>query len=273
MIKPIDIALAGGGILLAGLTLHTYRGFDTPQGRPSQNKLSPQEAEVEASSAKSYLTSNPEDFNAWSELAIADYYRGPNFYADALNALDRARALGATSESLFYYAGVMYEALGLPDYAANELSKYLRHYPEDYETQVRLANLLAQEKKTEDAYKLYQALSKRWPHDPTLWFNFGMVSKDKGDLDGALSCFHHVLELTKQMPEGGFYQEGEIARLKNNEDEAMRLYQQELSLHPEFLPALISLETVQRHKGLWKDARETRKKIADLKSPPSNNQK
>ena len=51
----------------------------------------------------------------------------------SINALEKARSLGANSESLFYYAGVMYEALGLPDYAANELSKYLRHHPEDYE--------------------------------------------------------------------------------------------------------------------------------------------
>ena len=58
-----------------------------------------------------------------------------------MNALEKARSLGATSESLFYYAGVMYEALGLPDYAVNELSKYLRHYPDDYDTQMRLANL------------------------------------------------------------------------------------------------------------------------------------
>ena len=53
----------------------------------------------------------------------------------------------------------MYEALGIPDYAANELAKYLRHHPEDFETQVRLANLLAQQKKFDDAYKLYQKLS------------------------------------------------------------------------------------------------------------------
>jgi len=54
----------------------------------------------------------------------------------------------------------MYEALGLPEYATNELTKYLRHHPDDYETELRLANLLSQQKKTEDAYKLYQMISK-----------------------------------------------------------------------------------------------------------------
>ena len=42
-------------------------------------------------------------------------------------------------------------------------------------------------------------------------------------------------------------------------------YQQELASHPQSLPALTALEAAQRRKNLWKDARETRKKIADLK--------
>jgi tetratricopeptide (TPR) repeat protein len=258
--------MVAGGLFLAGVTLKSYRNFDAPSGQPRQNRLSPLEAEGTITSAKSYLNSNPDDINAWARLGIAYYYKGPDYYADGINALEKARALGATSETLFYYAGVMYEALGLPEYAANELSKYLRHYPDDFETQVRLANLLSQQKKTEDAYKLYQILTQKWPGDPTLWFNFGVVSKDKGDLDGALNCFNKVKELAKQLPEGGNYQEGEIARLKGSDDQAIALYQQELTLHPQYLPALVALEAAQRRKSLWKEARDTRKKIADLKA-------
>lgn len=261
-----DASLIAGGVLLAGLTLRAYRGFDAPSGRPELNRQSPQEAEIAISSAKSFLNSNPDDFNAWSQLAIAYFNKGPDSYADALNALDKARSLGATSESLFYYAGVMYEGLGLPEYAVNELSKYLRHHPEDYETQIRLANLLAQQKKYEEAYKLYQALSKKVSQDPTLWFNFGIVSKEKGDLDGALVCFNKSSQLGKQLPEGGLFQEGEVYRLKGSDDQAMALYQQELTLHPQFLPALTALEAAQRRKGLFKEARLTRTKIAALKT-------
>jgi tetratricopeptide (TPR) repeat protein len=260
-----DASVIAGGVLLAGVTLRSYRNFDAPNGQPKTNRLSPSEAEGTISSAKSYLNSYPEDFNAWSRLAIAYFYKGPDSYADGINALEKARALGATSESLFYYAGVMYEALGLPEYAANELAKYLRHHPDDYETQLRLANLLSQQKKTEEAYKLYQALSKKWPSDPTLWFNFGVASKEKGDLDGALDCFKRVKELVKQLPMGGLFQEGEIARLRGSDDQAMSFYQQELTVYPQYLPALTALEAAERRKGLWKEARETRKKIADLK--------
>jgi tetratricopeptide (TPR) repeat protein len=260
-----DGSLIIGGVLLAGLTLRSYRSFDAPAGNPNQNRLSPREADSAISSIKSYLNSNPEDFNAWSRLAIAYYSKGPDSYAEGLNALERARSLGATSESLFYYAGVMYEALGLPDYATHELAKYLRHHPDDYETQIRLANLLAQQKKYDEACKLYQRLSAQYTNDPTLWFNFAIVSKEKGDLDGAIACFNKVIQLSKQLPEGGLFQEGEIARLKGSDDQAITFYQQELNSHPQYLPALIALEAAQRRKSLWKEARETQKRITDLK--------
>ncbi len=260
-----DTSLIAGGVLLAGITLRSTRSFDAPSGQPNQDRLSPREAEGTIRSAKSYLNSNPEDFNAWSRLAIAYYYKGPDAYADGINAIEKARSLGATSEVLFYYAGVMYEALGLPDYASNELSKYLRHHPDDYETQVRLANLLFEQKKTEDAYKLYQMLVKKWRSDATLWFNYAIVSKEKGDLDGALVSLGKVKELAKDLPEGGLYQEGEIQRLKGSDDQAIPLYLQELALHPHYLPALTALEAAQRRKSMWKEARETRQRIAALK--------
>jgi tetratricopeptide (TPR) repeat protein len=261
-----DAVYVVGGVLLAGLTLQSYRGFDAPSGKPSQNRLSSFECDRIILSAKSFISSNPEDFNAWSRLAIAYFNQGPASYADALNALDKARQLGATSESLFYYAGVMYEALGLPDYALNELSKYLRHYPDDYETQLRLANILAEQKKNDEAYKLYKLLSQKGSRDPTLWFNFALVSKEKGDLDGALACFAKLNSLTQDRPEGGIYQEGEVHRLKGEDDQAILLYQREISLHPKYLPSLIALEAAQRRKGLSKEARETHKIISALKA-------
>ena len=74
-----------------------------------------------------------------------------------------------------------------------------------------------------------------------------------------------VKELTKALPEGGLYQEGEIQRLKGSDDQAIPLYLQELALHPQYLPALVALEAAQRRKSMWKEARETRQRIAALK--------
>ncbi len=254
-------------MLLVGVTLKSYRSFSVPTGPPQYHKLTAKEAEGTIRSIQSFLETHPEDFKAWARLAIAYYYKGPEFYGDGLNALEKARSLGATSEILFYYAGLMYEALGLPEYAYHELSKYLRHFPDDFETRVRLANVLAKQGKTEEAYKQYGLLTEKWPKDATLWYNFGVVSKERGDLDGALSCFLKAKELSKTLPEGGIFQQGEVMRLKGSLDEAMAFYQQELALHPQHMPSLLALEALQKKKSLWKEARETRKKINDLKQP------
>jgi len=261
-----DTAVVVGGVLIAGLTLRAYRGFDVPSGNPTRNRLPLWQARSTVNSATAYLHSNPDDFNAWSQLAIAYFSLGPDSYPDAMNALEKARALGSTSEALYYYAGVMDEALGLPEYAINELSKFLRHHPDDYDTQMHLANLLTQQKKYEDAFRYYQELAKRDPRDPTLWFNFALVCKEKGDLDGSLAAFGKLHQLVKELPEGGLYQEGEVWRLKGSDDQAIAFYQQEISHHPSFMDAYVSLEAAQRRRGLTKEARETRKTITALKA-------
>ncbi len=264
-----DASLIAGGVLLTAITLQSYRRYDSPEGKPTRYKLSLREAESTASSIRSHVETKPEDFNAWARLGIASYYRGPEHYAEGLNAIDKARSLGATSETLFYYAGVMYEALGLPEYAVNELSKYLHHYPDDFEIQVRLANLYSKQGKADEALKQYELLTGKWPKDPVLWFNYGVIAKEKGDLDRASACFANVRSLSSDLPEGEHFQEGEVARLKGLLDEALVLYQKEIELHPQFLPAWVALESVQRKKSLWKEAKVSRDQIAVLKQPPA----
>jgi tetratricopeptide (TPR) repeat protein len=258
-----------GGIVLAGTTLHQFQTYDSPQGYPDRFQQSPSAASSSVETLKSHVESHPDDFNAWARLGIAHFYAGPDHYAEGLNAIDRARSLGSTSESLFYFAGMMYEALGLPDYAANELSKYLRHFPQDFETQVRLANLLAKRGKLDDALKQYEVLSQRADQDPVIWFNMGVVLKEKGELDRASSCFLKVHSLSPEPLEGLFYQEGEIAKSRSAWDDALPLYLKELERYPQSLPALLGLESVQKKKNLWKEARDTRSKITVLKSTPT----
>jgi tetratricopeptide (TPR) repeat protein len=261
-----DTALVAGGVLIAGITYRTYRGIDFPSGTLTKVRLTPNQAQSIVTATTDDLHSNPEDFNAWSQLAIAYFNLGPSSYADGLNALEKARALGATSESLFYYAGIMYENLGLPDYAVNEFSKFLRHYPDDEEIQMHLANLFVLQKRYDDAYKLYTALAKRSSQNPALLLNLAVVCKEKGDFEGALNAFSKLHQLVKELPEGGLFQEGEVWRLKGSDDQAISFYQQEISLHPSSLPAFVALEAAQRRHGLLKEARETRKKITALKN-------
>jgi len=260
-----DVALVAGGLLLVGTTFRAYRFFEPTEGPSRHIVYSPAEADHRIESAKSYLGSHPDSYSALTDLAIAYFQKGPDSYIDAMNALEKARAAGATNDSLFYYAGVMYDALGLPDYAANELSKYLRHYPDDYESLVRLANVYYRENKFNEAQTLYRRAVQEWPKDPTVWFNLAVVNIEMKSLDEAASDLQQVIKLAGQLPEGGYYQQGEIARLKGLEDNAIQSYQQELTVRPDYIPALEALESISKHRGDMKQARALQKKITDLK--------
>jgi tetratricopeptide (TPR) repeat protein len=260
-----EIAFAAVGVGIIAATLSSYPAFDTSQAPRSRQTLSPSAANRQLESAKSYLTSHAEDINAHVAVAMAYFQKGPDSYVEALNALEKARALGATSDHLFFYAGVMYDALGLPDYAINELTKYLRHHPNDYETTIRLANLHFKIKRYDQAQTLYKDALRAWPKDATAWYNYGLVSKEKGDYTLALECLERVEKIAGHLPAGGTYERGEIARLQGDKEKAMQLYEQELATNPDYLPALEAKESMIRGKGDYKGSRELRKRIAEIK--------
>jgi tetratricopeptide (TPR) repeat protein len=251
-----------GGIGLIAATLHLYPAFEVSDNKP---RYSPAAADRQIEAAKSHLEGHPDDMNSYVALAMGYYQKGPDHYVEAMNALDKARDLGATSEHLFYYAGVMYDALGLPDYAVNELSKYLRHRPNDYETMIRLGNLYFRQKKVDEALAMYKEALHAWPQDATAWFNYAIINKEKGNYPVALTSLDQVKKIAGRLPEGGSFEEGEIYRLSGDNARAFQSYQQELSIHPAFIAALEASEAMIRAKGDLKQARNMQKRIRELK--------
>ncbi|MFA5974662.1 MAG: tetratricopeptide repeat protein [Elusimicrobiota bacterium] len=268
----LDLSIVAVGMALIVLTFRSYEIPSAIKRNHKTSRLSASEANRRIEACKSRLQKNPDDFDVWTQMAIACYGKGPDSYVEALNALEKARSLGATSEELFYYAGLMYDALGLPAYAVNELTKYLRHHPQDYEAQAHLANAYFKEKRYDEALDLYKQSIRHRPKDMTAWFNYAVINKEKGNLDDAQAALEKAKTLAGVLPEGGLFQEGEIARLKGSDVNAMALYKQELASHAEFLPALEALEAAQRRANLWKEVKETRQRIAEVKkakTPPS----
>jgi tetratricopeptide (TPR) repeat protein len=261
-----EFGLAAGGLLLIGLTLHYYPTFGISGHAPSARQtLSSSEADRQVETAKDRLNDNPEDFNAYFALALAYFQKGPEHYVEALNALEKARALGYTGEGLFFYAGVMYDALGLPDYAANEFAKYLRHHPKDYETTIRLANVYYRQKRYDQAYTLYEQAIGEWPNDATAWFNYALIHKQKTNYDDALKALDKAEAIAGHLPEGGSYEKGEIYKAKGDAAKAAEFYQKEITEHPTYIPALEAIEAGAKANGDQKQARELRKRINELK--------
>jgi len=263
--RLIDGLVVAAGVGLLSITFRQYRLYSTPTLSTISQTLSETEARLQATTTKSHLEAHPEDFNAWSRLAIAYFNLGPSSFAEGLNALDKARSLGATSAALFYYAGVMYDQLGLVDYAVNELEKFNRHQPGHYETQVRLGNLYVRQKNFEKAEAAYAQLMGGHPKDPTLWFNFAVICKERGQYDQALAALERLQGLLGHLPEGGEFQRGDILRLRGDEEGSIASYKSELVNFPRFLPALQALESLARKRNQWQEAREYKKRISEVK--------
>jgi tetratricopeptide (TPR) repeat protein len=206
-----DSVLVVAALGLLFFTFREYRSFTSTSGPVEfAPASSPIAGAAHMESTKSYLLTHPEDFNAWTDLAIACYLKGPDAYAEGLNALDKARKLGATGDSLFWYAGVMFQGLGLTDYAVTELERYRRHYPDHRETRARLANLYLQEKRTDEAWALYVNLRKENPKDPVILYNYAVVAKEKGKWEEAYSALAALHQEGGPFPEANAALEKEI---------------------------------------------------------------
>lgn len=233
------------------------------QEKPS--RLSMGEAEALLASARARLTANPEDIDAFVEQTVAFFSKGPSHYADGLNALERARSLGATGVSLFYYAGVMYEGLGLADYAIHELEQFLRNFPNDYETLVRLGNLQTRQENWPAAKTYYEQALKQNSGDATLWFNLAVSRKGMGLPEEALEAFSRAEKLARTLPEGGNLQIGEIWQQRGDLNQAKAFYEKEIESYPSSLPGHKAMESLARQNKDWKAAREWRKRIEIIK--------
>jgi tetratricopeptide (TPR) repeat protein len=109
------------------------------------------------------LKDNPDDIFSLLDYGILKYQKGPSHYVDAIASLEEARNKGSTDYRIFYYLGVMYQAVGLYEYAQKEYRRFLNHREDDFEVRMLLAKLLFKEAKFEHAIKEYEYLNLKYP--------------------------------------------------------------------------------------------------------------
>ncbi|MBI3291201.1 MAG: tetratricopeptide repeat protein [Elusimicrobia bacterium] len=199
--------------------------------------------------AQEQLTHDPEDLQALTRLAVARFAQGPEHYLEALNVLERARRLGAIDLPLFYYAGVMYEQLALPEYALLEYMKFLRHVPQDFEVRLRAGNLHLKLKQVDQALAQYRTLQRLHPHDPILEFNLALAYQEKGMTAEALRTLTRLYQRTHQLPPVGFYRLGQLWEQSGDWRQAVAAYQKALQLQPKDIPVMEALARAYLHEG------------------------
>lgn len=154
------------------------------------------------------LEAAPDDLKALDESGRLKFQLGPARYPEAIADLEKAESLGLTDARAFYYLGVMYQGVGLYDFAEQNYRKFLNNYPQDREARMLLAKLYYSSGKYPEAVREFGELRRRGSSDPVLLENLALSSWKAGqDYSGTLS------ELRSSGGPGAFladYAEGSI---------------------------------------------------------------
>jgi predicted Zn-dependent protease len=200
--------------------------------QPSEFRVA---ADLSAAKAASLaaLAVRPDDASALIDLAIASFESGSGDYVKGLEYVERARDLGALDERLFYYAGVMYEAQGLSEYAVPEYEKYLRRHPEDLDTRLRLANLFYRMEELDKSIDAYRLVLASKLGDPLVSYNLAMAYRDKKSWADGLEALKPFLEGGTSLPSGGHKLLGDLYRGSGDAQRGLAEYEKELALSGE----------------------------------------
>jgi tetratricopeptide (TPR) repeat protein len=275
----MDVPLVFLVAVAAVSCLWTYDLYGRPRRFPREPSefRSARDAESAKAAARQALQRDPDDISAWIDLAVAGFEQGPEFFVlgggnleemGALEALEKARDLGALDDRLFYYAGVMYEAKGLHDYARADYERFLRHHPEDLEVRLRLGNLYYRIEEFDKAIHQYERVLEKKPDDPLVAMNLAMVYRDRERWPEGVRLLEKVLNRGQRLPEGGHKVLGDLYRGAGDVRRALEHYQVELTRQKEDPDLWEAMAAAYEHIEDWPQALAAWDRVADL-SPKS----
>ncbi|HNW43067.1 MAG TPA: hypothetical protein PKI19_01080 [Elusimicrobiales bacterium] len=132
-------------------------------------------AERRLAELRGLLAADPGNMRLLAESGMLKYQLGPASYVEAIADLERARALGFSGVSSFYYLGTMYQAVGLYDFAAQEYRKFLNNNPGDADARMLLAKLCYSSGDFPCAVKEYEALLEKRGDDLVVLENLALA--------------------------------------------------------------------------------------------------
>lgn len=208
---------------------HNASSRALPFPRQQSEFRSPAELETARALLQATTQKDPENIGAWIDLALIDFESGQGHYVQGLENLERARDLGALDDRLFYYAGVMYEAEGLVDYARPEYERFLRHHPADQEARLRLGNLYYRVEDLDRAIEQYEKILAARPTDPLVTYNLALAYRDKERWQDGLRVLDEAVKAGKALPDGDQKLFGDLYRGAGDLPKAMEHYNLALS--------------------------------------------
>ncbi len=225
---PLLLLILAAAIAWAWMR-HSAGQNERPFPRQPTEFRAPAELEKAKADLQSVTQKEPENIAAWIDLSLVAYESGKEHYVEGLESLERARDLGALDDRLFYYAGVMYEAEGLVDYARPEYERFLRHHPDDQEARLRLGNLYYRTEDLDRAIEQYEKILAARPADPLVSYNLALAYRDKERWPDGLRVLDEAVSAGKALPDGDQKLYGDLHRGAGDLAKAMEHYNLALS--------------------------------------------
>jgi tetratricopeptide (TPR) repeat protein len=187
--------VAAAGVVLSIAGLYLLLRPAAPYSKRLAAVATPPKLAVALSAAQERLRANPQDIAALVETGTMHFQQGKEHYADAINELEAARELGALDARIFYCLGVMYQEVGLYQFALEEYRRFLRHFPDDKEIRLLAAKLLYLQGGYKDAVNEYERLKYKYPNDALVEENLGLSLLGAKEYDRAIESFNHLRSL------------------------------------------------------------------------------
>ncbi|MBI4656395.1 MAG: hypothetical protein HY746_06585 [Elusimicrobia bacterium] len=192
------------------------------------------------------IENNPEDMEAFLESGLLKLKGGAAFYVDAIVDLERARELGSLDIKIFEHLGIMYQAVGLYEFAEKEYKRFLANNPDDFETRMSLAKLYYKSEKFKEAENEYEKIRQKRPNHLVVLENTALTRwKNRRNWEEIVSAMR---------------KEGQTGNLRADYIEGKINYEEKI-----FSGAIVYLEKVSqnaREDGFF-DMREVYKMLID----------
>lgn len=135
---------------------------------------------------------------------------------------------------------------------------------ETLEEGLQVASRLRQMNRVPEAIAAYERVLARWPDLPNSWYNLGLLQRQAGRLQSALSSYRRALTLGISAPEEVHLNCGVIYMELQQEEAAERELRTALRLNPGYVPALLNLANLCEDLGRRDEACDFYRQILRL---------
>jgi len=222
----------------------------------------PEAAERAIERLHSAVKVDPRLWEGWYDLGVL--YLGRGNFGEAIASLDRALAIRGNFRPALLARAEAHRQSGGTDAARADYGRVLALDPGDRIVGARLAALLRERKKYEDALDVIRAILRNAGADGQIYVELGLIYLDQGRLDLAELVLRKALEADAKLPAA--HNAFALLALERGQDQvAFERFDQATALDPGYVDARFNKAAVLLDAGDFARARADLSRVVELR--------